>query len=127
MTELLFQIAWLVVDFLLTAGMDLSFGMRRGQDPPRPTATSQVGVAGIAGLGIGFLFGYIVPQRLLPPPLLPGMSVIVVPALLGGAMHLWGIVRRRRGATPSALATWYGGVTVGLGLAAGRICGMSLS
>jgi hypothetical protein len=127
MTELLLQIAWLVVDFLLTAGMDLSFGARAQEDSPRSTATSQLVVAGMVGLGVGVLFGYIVPQRLLSPPPLPGLSLILVPALLGGAMHLWGIVRRRHGGQPSALATWYGGATVGVGLAAGRLFGMTLS
>jgi hypothetical protein len=53
------------------------------------------------------------------------VSLVITPALLGMAMHFVGQLRNRSGSSVSHLATWYGGVALGAGLAFGRF--MSLT
>jgi hypothetical protein len=125
--DALFQIIWFGLDFLLLLGLDSSFGIRSRDDAPRSTPASQLIVGAVVGFGVGFLFGYAVPGPILPAPLLPGMSLLLVPAVLGGAMQMWGVSRKRRGFAASSLATWYGGAAVGFALAAGRLVGRMIS
>jgi hypothetical protein len=127
MRDTLLQIAWVALDLLVLLGLDSSFGARGREDLSRSTPASQLVVGGVVGFGVGFLFGYVVPRPILPAPLVPGISLLLMPALLGGSMHMWGVFRRRHGFAPSSLGTWFGGATVGFGLAAGRLVGRTLS
>jgi hypothetical protein len=75
----------------------------------------------------GFLFGalsaLLVSGRILRPGPVPGLSLVVLPVLLGAAMQVWGVMGSRKGRT-SHLASWSGGASMGLGLAAGRLVGL---
>jgi hypothetical protein len=71
-------------------------------------------VAGIATCGIA-------PDRVLVPGTVPGVSLLIVPCLLGVTMAIMGSGR----ATRSHLATWYGGGALGFGLAVGRLVGLA--
>jgi hypothetical protein len=72
-------------------------------------------VAGVATCGIA-------PDRVLVPQGFPGVSVLIVPCLVGGAMA---IIGSGRPTARSHLATWYGGAALGLGLAVGRLAGLA--
>jgi galactitol-specific phosphotransferase system IIC component len=72
----------------------------------------------ILGLVIGLLAGAALPRRVLPTWPFNGASLIVLPVILGGAMEA---LRRACSSCHSHLATWYGGCTLGVGLAAGRL------
>jgi hypothetical protein len=70
-------------------------------------------LGGIAGLALSILF----PNRLFPHVFLSGFGILAAPVAIGLAMHVWGHARRVRGLTTSRLATFYGGASMGLGVA----------
>jgi len=72
----------------------------------------------LIGLIVGAISGSLVPHRILPARLFTGVSLVAVPLVLGAGME-W--ARRTRNAASSHLVTWYGGATLGLGLAVGRL------
>jgi hypothetical protein len=72
----------------------------------------------LLGFVIGAVTGVVISQRVLPFRPFKGVSLILLPLALGGAMEG---LRRVRSASRSHLATWYGGATLGIGLAAGRL------
>jgi hypothetical protein len=72
----------------------------------------------LIGLAIGLLTGAALPRRVLPGWPFNGASLVVLPVMLGGAMEA---LRRAYTSCHSHLATWYGGCTLGVGLAAGRL------
>jgi hypothetical protein len=76
----------------------------------------------LLGLMAGVVTCGIAPDRLLVPGAFPGVSLLVTPLVLSVAMAIvgWG-----RGTARSHLATWYGGIALGLGLAAGRLAGLA--
>jgi hypothetical protein len=53
------------------------------------------------------------------------VSLLLVPAALAGIMEAWGHFRQGRTKNVSHLATWYGGAALGLGVAAGRLVGLT--
>jgi hypothetical protein len=59
---------------------------------------------------------------MLPPGPFTGVSVFILPIVLAGGMSLVGWAR---GAARSHLASWYGGASLGLGLAVGRLIGLA--
>jgi hypothetical protein len=72
----------------------------------------------IIGVLVGLLSWAVMPRRVVPAWPFKGASLIVVPLILGSVMAC---VRRARPSSRTHLATWYGGATLGLGLAAGRL------
>jgi hypothetical protein len=80
----------------------------------------------VLGAAIGAATVLVKPERILRAGPFGGASLLVVPALLGGFMELWGTLLGRRGRSTSHLATWYGGSGMGFGLAAGRLAMMPL-
>jgi hypothetical protein len=77
------------------------------------------------GLALGAASTLVADGRLLREGPFPGVSLLVVPVLLGAVMTVWGSLRSRSAAI-SHLATWYGGASMGVGLAGGRLCAMLL-
>jgi hypothetical protein len=75
----------------------------------------------VLGALVGAATVLVRPERILRAGPFGGVSLLVVPALLGVCMELWGILLGRRGRSTSHLATWYGGGSMGFGLAAGRL------
>jgi hypothetical protein len=112
--------------FLIAVVMDLAIASPQ-RERRQPKAAYQLIATGLAGFGAGLMLGHVVHQRLLPSPPFPGVSVLVVPFVLGAAMHAWGRLQSKVGKEPSRLATWYGGGLMGLGLAVGRLLGLRLN
>ena len=72
----------------------------------------------LLGFVVGVLSGVVISHRILPVWPLRGVSLVLLPLVLGGAM---GSLKRIRPSYRSHLATWYGGATLGVELAAGRL------
>ena len=76
---------------------------------------------------LGLLFGFLTitafPDRLLSPEPFRGVSMLILPIVLGAGLALVGFLR---GATRSHFASWYGGAAMGVGLAAGRLIGLAI-
>jgi len=91
------------------------------------------GKAALAALSLG-MFGFVLggltalpaPELLLRPLPILGTSVVVVPLILGLALHGLGKIWRARGKAMSHVATWYGGAALGLGLALGRLTAVGM-
>jgi hypothetical protein len=66
----------------------------------------------VLGAAVGGLTLLVAPERLVPLPAIPprpGLSLVLAPLGVGAAMHAWGSFRRRRGHSPTNLATFWGG------------------
>ena len=111
---------WLVFDVVFSTVLEVVFEVTNTFDSDRELRGVALAWFAILGFAAGLVTGLVVPVRLLEPGPWPGVSLVVVPVVVGAAMQLWGVVRGRRSEV-SHLATWYGGATVGLGLAAGRL------
>jgi hypothetical protein len=74
----------------------------------------------VVGALLGLLSGVALPERLLPRPRMPGLSLIAGPLASGLAMREWGSFRRSQGHTTGSLATFRGGGAFALGAALGR-------
>jgi hypothetical protein len=66
---------------------------------------------------LSFVLALLVPEPILPPSPIPGLSLLLVPLALGMTMHYWGRFRRSRGHATSNLATFYGGAAFAFGVA----------
>lgn len=88
------------------------------EDTPAPLAVSWFSIVGLA---IGVTSVIVAATRVIKPGLFVGISVLVLPLLLGVLMEWWGWRRARMGRAISHLASWYGGGSLGLGLAVGRL------
>ena len=106
---ILFALFWAVY---VLAG---TFG---SEEMPGAVAVTWIAVGGFVA-GAAAALG--IPRRILPPVAFMGVSLLVAPAILGGAMELVGRRDARGRRPPSHLATWYGGATFGLGIALGRL------
>jgi len=109
--ELLFQV---LLDFAIS-GYQESFDKHN-----RHPAEATLGYAILGALG-GFVWLLFWPQRLLPPLLPSGASLVIAPLVAGTAMHFWGRRRRTRGLRTSSLATFYGGAGFAFGVALVRL------
>ena len=69
------------------------------------------------GAVVGLAVIILLPNRMLPQLNLPGFSLLLAPVAMGLALHAWGHMRRKSGLTTSRLATFYGGASMGLGVA----------
>ena len=110
-------VVWLVVEVLLEA----FFALFRALDEDEGSRPLAIVLFLFAGLLLGGITGYFAPDRVFSPGPFLGVSLLVVPAALGGVMELWGNFLNRFGRGTSHLSTWYGGASMGIGLAAGRL------
>lgn len=111
---------WLLFDVIFSTILEVLFEITKTFDSDRDLRVVAVVWFAILGFGGGFLTGVVAPDRLLDPGPLPGVSLLAVPLILGTLMQIWAILSSRRGSDTSHLASWYGGATLGLGLASGR-------
>ena len=63
------------------------------------------------------------PKTLASRGPIPGVSLILAPAAVGGVMHMWGAYRSRHGHVTTTLATFAGGAALALGAAVVRFLG----
>jgi hypothetical protein len=82
----------------------------------------RLAVPGVFTLGAlaGAVSVWLVPDRVLPEPRLPGISLVVAPAATGAIMHAIGTYLRRRGKNTSFLATFTGAAFFALGFSVVR-------
>jgi hypothetical protein len=74
----------------------------------------------ILGAAAGLLTLVVLPERILPPPRMPGLSLILAPVATGAVMHAYGRWRRARGSDPTHLATFWGGALFAFAMACPR-------
>jgi hypothetical protein len=113
-------VLWLLFDVVFSGILEILFEATKSFDTDRQLRSAAILWFAMLGLGGGVLSGALVPDRLLDPGPIPGISLVVAPVAVGIMMQLWGMVRSRASEV-SHLATWYGGATLGVGLAAGRL------
>jgi hypothetical protein len=81
-------------------------------------------LAAIGYLTFGAILGAasmsVLPRRLFGPGPMPGMSLLVGPAVAGAIMEAWGRMRRSQGHVTTNLATFLGGAAFALGIASVR-------
>jgi hypothetical protein len=126
MSELLIQLLWLALEIFLSGGIDLSVGQQQRAREESWGPGFQLTLAGLLALLLGLFSSVAVRHRVLPSPSRPGLSLIFVPLVLAVVMHMWGnATGSTRRPKPSYLATWYGGALMGVGLAGGRLFGLT--
>jgi len=117
---LLLWLLWLLLDLVVEIVSEGILELTRvlnEAESPKPVAIVWFIIVGSAlGAASALLAGW----RILDPGPFLGVSLLAVPAFLGGVMEVCGRLRSRQHAI-SHLATWYGGASMGLGLASGRL------
>lgn len=114
-------ILWVLFDLMVQVALEAVFGLYRSLDEDEGAWPLAVVFFVAVGCVIGAITACVFPDRVLRPGPFMGVSLLAVPALLGAFMEFWGAFITRRGRNTSHLATWYGGASMGLGLAAGRL------
>jgi hypothetical protein len=114
-------ILWFVFDLGAELVLEFLFEITRTLDADKVLRPFAVLWLVALGLVVGAASTFIAPHRVLKPGPFSGVSLIILPAVLGGVMELWGRSRSTHDRKISHLATWYGGMSMGLGLAAGRL------
>jgi hypothetical protein len=71
----------------------------------------------VAGTALGALSLLFWPERFFEPGPIPGLSLVLSPVCVGGAMHAWGQWRRKKGHVTTNLATFAGGGVFAFGTA----------
>jgi len=66
---------------------------------------------------IGLILSNTFPQRIVPGPTVPGISLLLSPLATGMVMKLFGDWRRSRGHQPTVLATFWGGALFAFSMA----------
>jgi hypothetical protein len=123
--EILLQ---LIVEVGLDAGLEMLTkidGSNSRKRVPEVTDSWSFVVTGLFVVGalLGGLSLVFWPKRALLPGPIPGLSMILAPAIVGGVMHLWGRYRAARGHATTTLATFAGGTAFALGTAVVRFLG----
>jgi hypothetical protein len=120
--EVLLFLLQLVIEVFGEALLELGLAgikeaLGRENRNPILAAVGYLTLGGIVG-AVSVLF---MPRRMMAPGPLPGMSLIVAPAIAGVAMEAWGRFRRGRGHSTTNLATFLGGAAFALGVALARL------
>ena len=86
---------------------------------PRKKAHPLLAACGLLLLGgaLGLGFALLLPHRLIPKSRLPGLSLVLAPLGVGLVMQGFGMWRRKRGGTPTCLATFWGGAIFAFSMA----------
>src|SRR5688572_4641296 len=117
---------WLLFDVVAQVIFEAFFSLFRALDEDEGALPLAVLLFLVVGFSVGGITAWVLPDRVMRPGPFLGVSLVVTPAVLGGFMEFWGSVIGSRGRRTSHLATWYGGASMGLGMAAGRLTIMQL-
>ena len=120
LAELLIEI---VFEILLEVLAEFGFTSVRnqiGRARRRSRVWAGVSIA-LAGIAAGALAAWMIPNRLLPRPPLPGLSLLLGPLAAGSVMHFWGRAASRNGRAASRLATFWGGALFAFSFALTRL------
>lgn len=114
--EVFSEIAFGVVGDFLLSSVRNALGFEEERRHPGLAAFGFV----LLGSAAGALSAFLMPDRLTPLMPVPGLSLVIAPAITGIAMHLYGRWRRGRGHDTSYLATFWGGALTAFTIAATR-------
>jgi hypothetical protein len=114
-------IGWFIVDLVIEIVGEGLLELTRALNEEEAVRPVAIAWFVILGLGLGAASTLVAAERVIRQGPFLGVSLVVVPALLGAVMEAWGRLRSSREHRISHLATWYGGASMGLGLAAGRL------
>ena len=99
----------------------LELGVESVRDSTRSRKRANPVLAGVGALLLGALAGAITrliwPGRIFDPGPFRGVSLILSPLVTGFVMKRYGEWRETRGASPSFLATFWGGALFAFGMA----------
>jgi hypothetical protein len=116
---------WVLFEMFGGILLDAMYAWSTFRDTPRSEIRRMLAmlVCLLVGLGLGAVWVWLVPRRILPGRTMFGVSMFIAPIVAGFVMAQWGRYRQARGRATSQLATWYGGAGFGLGLAIARFLG----
>lgn len=126
MGSILGIVGWFLVDLVLEVVGEGLLEVTRILDEEEAARPLALGWFALAGLAFSAASILVAGERVIQSGSFLGVSLVVVPALLGALMEAWGRGRSSREHRISHLATWYGGASMGFGLAAGRLAAMLL-
>jgi hypothetical protein len=119
LTALLEVIFEIIAEAVFEIMGDLVWNSLRNELDKREGTGHVLAALGFILLGsvAGMASAAIIPDRLTPVVLMPGLSLLLAPLGTGTVMHLYGRWRQERGHDISNLATFWGGATMALGMA----------
>ena len=111
----------ILIEFLLSGILEILgelFSHKFGRDA-RGRLQPVYGLLGLMTLGAvaGGLVTWLLPQRLLGAPVIPGASLAVAPILNGLLMHAYGVWLAHRNHRESLAASFWGGAVFAFGFA----------
>ena len=108
-----------VVEFISQVVIEIGFEWIAEFFRRRPTLSTVLAFIAIPLFGglIGLILSNMFPQRILPRPTVPGISLLLSPLATGMVMKLFGDWRRSRGHQPTRLATFSGGALFAFSMA----------
>ena len=114
--ELIFEF---IVEFVFQILAELGFEAVGEFFRRRPVLRAIVALIFIPLLGtlIGLFLSNMIPERILPKPSVPGISLFVSPLIAGLLMKLFGDWRRSQGHEPTMIATFWGGALFAFSMA----------
>ena len=115
-------VAWIAVVLVFSLMGEVLAAITIGLDADekaKPAAFVWFALMGAIG---GVVSAFAIPERLLAPGPIQGMSVVVLPVTMGSMLGFTGWAR---GVERSHLVSWYGGAAIGFGLAVGRLAGIA--
>jgi len=117
--ELIFEF---IVEFVFQIVAELNFEAVAEFFRRRPVLRAIVALIFIPLLGafIGLFLSNMLPERMLPKPPVPGISLFVSPLIAGLLMKLFGDWRRNHGHEPTMIATFWGGALFAFSMASMR-------
>ena len=118
--DVIFELlAEIVLQIVGQALFEIGLESVRSASRRMPAMPAAIGLAVLGGAG-GAVSAWIVPHHLMSWTIAPVLNFLVAPALVGAFLHWFGMWRRRRGHSPTHLATFYGGASVAFGSAVAR-------
>jgi hypothetical protein len=120
MLDLLFElILQFVVEFFFQIIIELGFESVAEYFRRRPRLRRVIALILIPLFGgfVGLFLSNMIPERILPKPGVPGVSLILSPLAVGLVMQWFGDWRRSRGHEPTTLATFWGGALFAFSMA----------
>jgi formate-dependent nitrite reductase membrane component NrfD len=109
----------IVVDLFLMIILKFNFDKRFEYLERRRTFPSYITYVGVTVLGafFGFLLSTLIPHKLLPTPVFPGISLFLSPCAVGIVMKLFGDWQKGNQKKATVLATFWGGALFAFGIA----------
>ncbi len=114
--ELIFEF---IIELISQTLMELGIECAAAYFRRHTTLGTVLGLIFIPLLGalMGLYLSNMIPERILPKPGVPGISLFLSPLVAGLLMKLFGDWRRSRGHEPTIMATFWGGALFAFSMA----------